>query len=138
MTPTTTLELEAYYLELCSYAQEEPRLDVLQAFRAAGDSLSLAKRVRCLEHLAETVNNARDDLDAASLLPVLDALREAGYGDPRVLPRGRWPQNHLTPGLSPRNNGDAAPQNSDDNRRVGLQRESTPSASSPARPPLPD
>jgi hypothetical protein len=85
MLSPVAIELEEHYLEVCELAKEEPQPAMLDLIRAHGTKPGLSKRVQVLEHLAEAVNNEREVLNDRGCWTVLDALREAGYEDTRIL-----------------------------------------------------
>lgn len=78
------LELQHHYLDLCEQAKQEPHPAMLDLIAKPG-APDQANRVRVLEHLGQAVNQERDTLHQAGLLVILDALREAGYEDRRIL-----------------------------------------------------
>lgn len=85
MNPYLLRELQSHYLELCDETGQPPN----QWMQVAIDNLShlesSARELGRLRHVAETANSSRDLLEKVGCWALLDALREAGFEDPRIL-----------------------------------------------------
>lgn len=90
MLSPRAIELQDYYLELCEKADEEPQPALLDLIQSHGQKPGVTKRLALLEHLGEQVNQVRGVLHKHGLLTVLDALREAGFEDQRILRSEDW------------------------------------------------
>jgi len=85
MTDYLSEELKQHYLDVCEQAKEDPQPALLDILGAHGRAPNQTRRIQILEHLGEVANLQREALLKAGLWPILDALREAGYEDTRIL-----------------------------------------------------